>query len=99
MTESAIAYIGKSIRRREDHRFITGKGRYTDDMKVPGMLHLAVLRSSHAHAKLKRVDLEAARSAPGVRLVLAGVDLVGKIGSIVPNWILPGTKVPQRPVV
>jgi carbon-monoxide dehydrogenase large subunit len=100
MTESsATAYIGQSLRRREDFKFITGKGRYTDDLKVPGMLHLAILRSPHAHAVINRVDLTAAKAAPGVRLVLSGADLAGKIGSIVPNWIIPGTKVPDRPVI
>src|SRR3984885_10444798 len=100
MTEApAISYIGQSLRRREDFKFITGQGRYTDDLKVPGMLHLAILRSPHAHAVINRVDLTAARAAPGIRLVLSGADLAGKIGSIVPNWIMPGTKVPDRPVV
>ena len=45
------------------------------------------------------VDLSAAQAAPGVRLALSGADLAGKIGAIVPNWIMPGTKVPDRPVV
>jgi carbon-monoxide dehydrogenase large subunit len=48
---------------------------------------------------IKRVDLAAAKAAPGVRLALSGADLAGKISSIVPNWIIPGTKVPDRPVV
>jgi carbon-monoxide dehydrogenase large subunit len=95
----ATAYIGQSLRRREDFKFITGKGRYTDDLKVPGTLHLAILRSPHAHAVINRVDLSAAKATPGVRLVLSGADLAGKIGAIVPNWIIPGTKVPDRPVV
>src|SRR5580704_15504964 len=100
MTEApAISYIGQSLRRREDFKFITGRGHYTDDLKVPGMLHLAILRSPHAHAIINRVDLTAAKAAQGVRLVLSGVDLAGKIGSIIPNWIVPGTKVPDRPVV
>jgi len=100
MTEApAISYIGQSLRRREDFKFITGQGRYTDDLKAPGMLHLAILRSPHAHAIINQVDLTAARAAPGVRLVLSGADLAGKIGSIVPNWIIPGTKVPDRSVV
>jgi carbon-monoxide dehydrogenase large subunit len=100
MTEApAISYIGQSLRRREDFKFITGQGRYTDDLKVPGILHLAILRSPHAHAVINRVDLTAARAAPGVRLVLSGADLAGKIGSIVPNWIMSGTKVPDRPAV
>src|ERR1700721_4493899 len=100
MTEApAISYIGQSLRRREDFKFITGQGRYTDDLKVPGMLPLAILRSPHAPAVINRVDLTAANAAPGVRMALSGADLAGKIGSIVPNWIIPGTKVPDRPVV
>ncbi|MCF2524758.1 xanthine dehydrogenase family protein molybdopterin-binding subunit [Bradyrhizobium sp. G127] len=100
MTEpAAIKYVGQPLRRREDFKFITGKGRYTDDMKAPGMLHMAVLRSPHAHAVIKHIDLSAAQAAPGVRVALSGTDLAGKISSIVPNWIIPGTKVPDRPVV
>src|SRR5438128_11104004 len=96
---AAAAYIGQPLRRREDFKFVTGKGRYTDDLKVPGMLHMAVLRSPHAHAIIRQVDLSAAQASPGVRLALSGADLAGKIGAIVPNWIMPGTKVPDRPVV
>src|SRR5258706_6019590 len=100
MTEAtAIKYVGQPLRRREDFKFVTGKGRYTDDLNVLGMLHMAVLRSPHAHANIKQVDLSAAKAAPGVRLALSGADLAGKVGSIVPNWIMPGTKVPDRPVV
>ena len=96
---TALTYIGQPLRRREDFKFITGKGRYVDDIKLPGMLHMAVLRSLHAHATIKRVNLTAAKAAPGVRLALSGADLAGRIGRIVPNWIMPGTKVPDRPVV
>jgi aerobic carbon-monoxide dehydrogenase large subunit len=96
---AATAYIGQPLRRREDFKFITGKGRYVDDIKVPGTLHMAVLRSPHAHAMVKRVDLAAAQAAPGVRLALSGTDLAGRIGPIVPNWILPGTKAPERLVL
>jgi carbon-monoxide dehydrogenase large subunit len=100
MTEAPrIAYIGQPLRRREDFKFITGRGRYTDDVKAAGTLHMAILRSPHAHAIIKRIDLSVARAAPGVRLALSGSDLAGKVGSIVPNWIMPGTKVPNRPVV
>jgi aerobic carbon-monoxide dehydrogenase large subunit len=98
MTE-ATAYIGQPLSRREDLRLTTGKGRYVDDIKVPGAMHMAVLRSPHAHAIVSRVDLAAASAAPGVSLALSGTDLVGKIGPIVPNWIMPGTKVPERPVI
>ena len=100
MTDArAIRYVGQSLRRREDFKLITGKGRYVDDIKLPGMLHMAVLRSPHAHAVINRVDRTEAAAAPGVRLVLSGKDLMGRIGPIVPNWIIPGTKVPVRPVV
>ena len=55
MTEAtAINYIGQPLRRREDFKFVTGKGRYIDDIKAPGMLHMAVLRSPHAHAIIKK---------------------------------------------
>jgi aerobic carbon-monoxide dehydrogenase large subunit len=93
------AYVGQPLRRREDFRLLTGKGRYVDDIKAPGMLHMALLRSPHAHARVARVDLAAARAAPRIRLALAGADLVGKIGPIRPNWVVPGTRVPDRPVL
>jgi carbon-monoxide dehydrogenase large subunit len=94
-----VRYIGQPLRRREDFKLITGQGRYVDDIKLSGMLYMAVLRSPHAHADVKSVDLGQAKAAPGVRLALSGKDLEGKIGGIVPNWIIPGTKVPFRPVV
>jgi len=93
------AYVGRPLRRREDFRFLTGRGRYVDDIKLSGTLHLAILRSPHAHAIITSVDLSAAKAAAGVRLALAGADLPGKIGSIKPNWIIPGTVVPDRPVI
>lgn len=93
------SYIGRPLRRREDRKFLTGTGRYVDDIKLPGTLHLAILRSPHAHALLTRIDLSAARATAGVRLALAGADLIGKIGDIKPNWVIPGTVVPNRPVV
>jgi carbon-monoxide dehydrogenase large subunit len=92
-------YVGRSLRRREDIRFLTGNGHYVDDIKLPGTLHLAILRSPHAHARITGVDLSAARAAAGVRLVLAGSDLSGKISNIKPNWVVPGTVVPDRPVM
>jgi aerobic carbon-monoxide dehydrogenase large subunit len=93
------AYVGRPLRRREDFRFLTGKGRYVDDIKLANTLHLAILRSPHAHAIITGVDLSAAKAAAGVRLALAGADLPRKIGSIKPNWVIPGTMVPDRPVI
>src|ERR1700758_3491147 len=99
MNKPTFPYIGQPLKRREDFRLLTGKGRYVDDIRIPGTLHMAVLRSPHAHAVIKSVDLAAAKVAPGVRVALSGKALEGKIGPIVPNWVIPGTKVPFRPVV
>jgi carbon-monoxide dehydrogenase large subunit len=62
----AQTYIGASIKRREDIRFITGRGTYADDIKLPGMLHAAILRSSRAHARIRSIDTTQAESMPGV---------------------------------
>jgi aerobic carbon-monoxide dehydrogenase large subunit len=99
MTEQSTPYVGRSLRRREDRKFLTGRGRYVDDIKLPGTLQLAILRSPHAHARITGTDLSAAKAAAGVRLALDGADLGGKIGHIKPNWIIPGTVVPHRPVM
>jgi carbon-monoxide dehydrogenase large subunit len=66
--------IGKPIPRVEDQRFVTGNGQYTDDIRVDGQLHAAFLRSPHAHAGLRSVDISAAQEAPGVIAVLVGQD-------------------------
>src|SRR5258706_2469849 len=66
MTETtAIKYVGQPLRRREDFKFVTGKGRYTDDLKAPGMLHVAGLRSPPAPAIIKQVELSPAKAGPG----------------------------------
>jgi carbon-monoxide dehydrogenase large subunit len=64
--------IGESIKRKEDGRFLRGKGNYIDDLTLPGMLHMAILRSPHAHARIKSVDTGAAGSMPGVIAVVTG---------------------------
>src|SRR6202022_1398839 len=64
--------IGESIKRKEDGRFLRGKGNYIDDLTLPGMLHMAILRSPHAHARIKSVDTSAAGSMPGVIAVVTG---------------------------
>lgn len=67
--------IGQPVPRTEDARLLRGEGRYTDDLRPPGGLHLHVLRSPHAAARIAALDVEAARAAPGVRLVLTAADL------------------------
>jgi aerobic carbon-monoxide dehydrogenase large subunit len=75
MTIAAERYTGASIKRSEDPRILTGKGRYVDDIKLPGMLHAAFVRSPMAHARVLSVDASAARELPGVIAVLTGADL------------------------
>jgi carbon-monoxide dehydrogenase large subunit len=67
-------WIGKSIRRVEDPRFLLGRGAYVDDITLPGMLHAAILRSPYPHATIKSIDVEAARSLPGVVAVVTGAE-------------------------
>src|SRR5213082_4204715 len=64
--------IGDSIRRKEDDRFILGKGNYLDDVVLPGMLHMAINRSPFAHARIKSINTEAASAVPGVIAVVTG---------------------------
>jgi aerobic carbon-monoxide dehydrogenase large subunit len=72
MTED---HIGRSLRRLEDERFLTGRGRYVDDIAVPGELHGLVLRSQHGHALIEGIDTTAARAMPGVRGIFTAADL------------------------
>jgi carbon-monoxide dehydrogenase large subunit len=72
---AAERYTGASIKRSEDPRILTGGGRYVDDIKLPGMLHAAFVRSPLAHARVLAVDVSAARALPGVVAVLTGADL------------------------
>src|SRR5918911_4828229 len=67
--------IGRARTRVEDPRLVTGQGRYVEDLQLPGTLHLAFVRSPYPHARIARVDAEAARAATGVRLLLVGADV------------------------
>ncbi|MGH6681920.1 MAG: xanthine dehydrogenase family protein molybdopterin-binding subunit, partial [Bradyrhizobium sp.] len=66
--------IGQPVRRKEDLRLLTGKGRFTDDLAPPGLAHAVIVRSPHAHARIVGMDKRAALAAPGVLAVLAGAD-------------------------
>ena len=77
------ALFGVRVERREDLPLLTGQGSYTDDLKRPGMLHAAVLRSPHAHAKIRSIDVSAARALAGVAAVFTHVDL-GAAGKAIP---------------
>ncbi|MDX3808945.1 MAG: xanthine dehydrogenase family protein molybdopterin-binding subunit, partial [Bosea sp. (in: a-proteobacteria)] len=81
--------IGAAVRRKEDHRFITGQGRYTDDVNRPGQAHAYFLRSPHAHAKIKSIDTRAAAGMPGVLGIFTGADLAAdKIGGLICGWMI-----------
>jgi carbon-monoxide dehydrogenase large subunit len=91
--------FGSSIKRREDPRLITGQGRYVDDLQLPGMVYMALLRSPHAHARLKAVRTDAAAKMPGVFAVYNGAELQGKVGTLPCGWVLPDIKMPPHPPV
>lgn len=81
--------IGARVARKEDKRFLTGKGRYTDDMVVPGMKHAVFVRSPHAHAKIKSIDTSAAEDMPGVIGILNGQQLLADgIGNLICGWMI-----------
>src|SRR5215468_11138636 len=81
--------IGASVVRKEDKRFITGKGRYVDDVKLVGCTHAHFIRSPHAHAKVKSIDSSAAMKMPGVIAVLTGQQIVDdKIGNLICGWAI-----------
>src|SRR5579875_2767511 len=84
-----MATIGTPVRRREDLRFVTGQGTYTDDLNRPGQLYAFILRSPHAHARLRGIDTAAARRAPGVVAVFTGQDMAADgIGGLPCGWLI-----------
>ena len=93
--------FGSGIRRREDPRLITGSATYTDDITLPGMVHAAMLRSPHAHAKITKIDTSEATSAPGVLAVYTGVDIDGALEPVPCAWLLPDSdlKVAAYPAI
>src|SRR5215470_13155773 len=83
--------FGKSIKRREDPRFITGRGNYVDDVRLPGMTYAAFVRSPHAHARIRKIDTAAAAKHPGVVAVFTGKDMTG-VNSLPCGWDLRKAK-------
>jgi carbon-monoxide dehydrogenase large subunit len=81
--------IGASVKRSEDIRFITGKGRYVDDINRPGQAYAYFLRSPHAHAAIERIDASAALKSPGVVAVFTGDDIAAdKVGGLICGWMI-----------
>lgn len=93
----ASKFVGQRVKRREDPRLITGTATYVDDIRLPEMRSAVLLRSPHAHAIIKSVDLTAARKAPGVVSVLAGADLKDRIGSL--PCVASAEHIPFHPVL
>jgi len=93
--------FGSGIRRREDPRLVTGKATYTDDVKLPGMLYAAILRSTYAHARLEKVSVGKAKKAPGVVAVYTGADLKDRVNPVPCAWNVPNCdlKTPPHPLL
>src|SRR5215471_6213115 len=84
MTGVALSWCGQSIECVEDGPLLTGRGRFIDDLDIrPGTLHAAILRSPHAHAKIRTIDAAAARRAPGVAAVIIGAEVTAISASLV----------------
>jgi aerobic carbon-monoxide dehydrogenase large subunit len=97
--------VGQPVRRFEDTRLLTGKGRYQDDTNLPGQLHAVFVRSPHAHARIRSVETTAAKTAPGVKAVYTGADYAAD-GLAMPKAAMPRRKAdgspmfaPQRPAL
>ncbi|MCC6605934.1 MAG: molybdopterin-dependent oxidoreductase [Anaerolineae bacterium] len=91
------SYIGKSMKRVEDPRFIQGKGRYVANLTLPGMAYLAIKRSPYAHAKINSIDTSAAEALDGVLGVFTGQDLLNDgVGALPCGWQVPNIKIPVQ---
>jgi len=96
--EEIPAEVGKARTRKEDARLITGQTNWTDNITLPGLVHVAFLRSTQAHARIASVDLSAARSAPGVFAAYSGADFAAEQGSLPCAWpVTPDIVIPDHP--
>ncbi|MHB1815780.1 MAG: xanthine dehydrogenase family protein molybdopterin-binding subunit [Steroidobacteraceae bacterium] len=103
MSSTRAPLIGQPVERKEDYRFVTGTGQYTDDIVLPRQTYATFVRSPHAHAHLRSVDVAAARGAPGVLAVYTGKDLTS-VGGVPCGWLIhsiDGTpmKEPKHPIL
>jgi carbon-monoxide dehydrogenase large subunit len=98
MTTMADREVGKARRRKEDARLVTGQTNWTDNITLPGLAHVAFLRSPHAHARITSVNLDAAREASGVFAVYSGQDVAAEQGSLPCAWpVTPDIVIPAHP--
>jgi len=96
--------IGSRVERKEDARFLTGAGQYTDDVTLPHQAHATFVRSPHAHARIRGIRTDAARQAPGVLAVYTGADIPAAVGGLPCGWLITGTdgkpmKEPKHPIL
>ena len=101
---SKLPHIGESLRRKEDYRFLTGAGNYTDDITMDAQSYAIFVRSPHAHAAIKSIDISAAEKMPGVVKIFIGKDLEGKMGGLPCGWLINNPdgspmKEPPHPVL
>src|SRR5499427_5851574 len=91
--------IGAPVRRREDPRLLTGRGRYVGDVEPPRLLHVAFVRSLHAHARVREIDAAAAAAQPGIAAIVTGCDPAFSGLSIRARSALPGYAETAQPVL
>ncbi len=99
-----LPHIGESIKRKEDYRFLTGAGNYTDDINLPNQRYAVFVRSPHAHAAIKSIDVSKAEAMPGIHKVFTGKDVEGKMGGLPCGWLITSTdgqpmKEPPHPIL
>jgi carbon-monoxide dehydrogenase large subunit len=95
---SAARFVGQSVKRREDPRLLSGRGRFVDDLRLPGMLHIAFARSDVARGTITRLDVEAARKLPGVQAVFTGADLNPRAHEMWASHLGPPPDTPYPPL-
>jgi aerobic carbon-monoxide dehydrogenase large subunit len=101
---SKLPHIGEAVRRVEDARFLTGAGQYTDDINLPNQRYAVFVRSPHAHATIRSIDVSRAEAMPGVARVFTGKDIEGKMNGLPCGWLITSTdgqpmKEPPHPVL
>jgi len=85
-------FVGQAMKRKEDPRLVSGTSTYVDDVVLPGMLHMAVTRSIHAHARIKRIDISKAQNLRGVVAVVTGEEVAANCGPVPCAASIPGMK-------
>ena len=99
-----LPHIGAAVRRKEDYRFLTGAGNYTDDITMANQTYAVFVRSPHAHAAIKNIDISRAKAMPGVVEIFTGKDIDGKMGGLPCGWLITSTdgspmKEPPHPIL